>query len=138
MTFPVFQEPEACFDPESVTLSYSLETSKCGDRAEPGNGRAHVITSKLHWKGCPSACLGADGVMPANACSALGGVEGGYQMPWQGQFRLGTKADYWHLHRACCLLPRRTGEYTVHWLRNGFALLWATDAFCEGRVGGRD
>lgn len=23
----------------------------------------------------------------------------------------------------------------MHWLRNGFALLWATDGFCEGKAG---
>lgn len=91
MTFPVFQEPEASFDPQSVTLSCSLETAKSGDGAELGNGHAHFTRPSCTGKGCLSASLGTAGAMPAHACSALR-REGGYQMPLQGQCRPETKA----------------------------------------------
>lgn len=48
MTFLVFQEPEDCFDQESVTWSCSLETAECDDGAELPHGHAYVIATTIH------------------------------------------------------------------------------------------
>ena len=50
MTFPVFQEPEGCFDQESVTWSSSLETAECDDGAQPMCHHHHATSKKVAFK----------------------------------------------------------------------------------------
>ena len=47
MTFPGFQEWEACFDEKSVTLSCPLETAKRDGAAQLQDPHAYVVTTKL-------------------------------------------------------------------------------------------